>query len=109
MFLPTILLSMLLALSPLSARPQIGNTPNANEDYSFSFEATDQRQRQARQESGFGDESEVVEGSYSYGTPEGVQVSVSYIADEFGYYPKGEGIHPAIQRALEQLRRSNGL
>merc|ERR1711951_28620 len=83
-------------------------TPNENGDYRFSFQNLDQLGRQARQESGFGPESEVVEGSYSFLTPEGEEVSVSYTADENGYYPKGASIHPALARALEHLRRQNG-
>merc|ERR1712189_46906 len=74
-------------------------TPNENGDYRFSFQNSDQRDRQARQESGFGSGSEVVEGSYSFLSPEGDQVSVSYRADENGYYPQGESIHPALARA----------
>merc|ERR1712106_11920 len=101
--------SLMIAIPLSLARPHTGNTPNANGDYNFSFEANDQKQRQARQESGFGAESEVVKGSYSFDTPEGVQVSITYTADENGYYPKGTGIHPAIARMLEQLRRRNGL
>ena len=35
----------------------------------------------------FGDDSEVVEGTYSYLTPEGEEVEVSYTANENGYFP----------------------
>jgi len=75
----------------------------------FSFNNNGQIGRQARQESGFGSDSEVVEGSYSFVTPEGQQVAVTYTADENGYYPKGDSIHPALARALEHLRRQNSL
>lgn len=87
------------------ARPQ-DNPPNAAGDYNFSFQEGG-RQRQARQESGFG--SEAVEGSYSYQTPEGQDVSISYTADENGYFPTGPGIHPALARALEHLKKQNGI
>ena len=33
-------------------------------------------------------ESESVEGSYSFTSPEGQQVAVSYTADENGYFPR---------------------
>ena len=36
----------------------------------------------------FGSESESVEGSYSFTSPEGQEVSVSYTADENGYFPR---------------------
>merc|ERR1719483_439519 len=100
MYFAITVLSLIIAIPISLARPQSGNTPNANGDYNFSFEANDQRQRQARQESGFGADSEVVEGRYSYDTPEGVEVSISYTADENGYFPRGTGIHPALARAL---------
>merc|ERR1712106_467129 len=80
------------------------NPPNANGDYNFSFSNNGQQDRQARQESGFGSDSEVVEGSYSFITPEGQEIAVSYTADENGYFPKGDSIHPALARALEHLR-----
>merc|ERR1712243_384229 len=108
---PTGSMKLLLFLSLSSAvlaAPQ-GRSPNANGDYNFSFQNNDQEARQARSESGFGAESEVVEGSYSFDTPEGVQVAVRYTADENGYYPTGTGIHPQLARALEHLKRVNRL
>jgi len=57
----------------------------------------------------FGSDSEVVEGSFSYRTPEGQEVAVEYTADENGYFPRGVGIHPALARALEHLKRQNGI
>eukprot|EP00091_Calanus_sinicus_P000453 TRINITY_DN1038_c0_g1_i1.p1 TRINITY_DN1038_c0_g1~~TRINITY_DN1038_c0_g1_i1.p1 ORF type:complete len:141 (+),score=63.99 TRINITY_DN1038_c0_g1_i1:50-424(+) len=102
-------LSLILLVSVCSGLPAPQNqTPNENGDYNFSFQNSGQRDRQARQESGFGPDSEVVEGSYSFLTPEGQEVAVSYTADENGYYPKGSSIHPALARALEHLRRQNG-
>merc|ERR1712106_306662 len=103
-------LSLILLASVCSGLPAPQNqTPNENGDYRFSFQNNEQRQRQARQESGFGPDSEVGEGSYSFLTPEGQEVAVSYTADENGYHPKGDGIHPALARALEHLRRQNRL
>merc|ERR1711892_944491 len=98
----------LLRLLPRLPAPQ-NQTPNENGDYRFSFQNSGQQDRQARQEAGFGPDSEVVEGSYSFITPEGQEVAMSYTADENGSYPKGDSIHPALARALEHLRRQNSL
>lgn len=60
-------------------------------------------------------EAEVIQGSYSYTAPDGTPISVSYIADEYGF--RAEGAHlptpppipEAIQRSLaliEQAQRS---
>lgn len=45
----------------------------------------------------------MVEGTYSYLTPEGEEVEVAYTANENGYFPSGPGIHPALARALEHF------
>merc|ERR1712126_747668 len=96
----------LACVGSVLARPD--QTPNAHGDYNFSFQE-EGRERQARRESGFGSDSEVVEGSFSYRTPEGQEVAVEYTADENGYFPRGAGIHPALARALEHLKRQNGI
>lgn len=44
-------------------------------------------------------ESLAVQGSYQYQSPEG-PVQVAYIADDFGYQPTGNVVHPSIQRAV---------
>ena len=54
-------------------------------------------------------ESNLVEGSYSFTSPEGRQFSVSYTADSNGFFPRGSGIHPALLRALQHLRKVNGI
>merc|ERR1712025_205480 len=87
--------------------PRRGNTPNSRGDYSFSYSNDDQRARQARQESGF--ETNSVEGSYSFVSPEGRSFSVAYTADRNGYFPRGTGIHPALLMALQHLRKVNGI
>merc|ERR1711862_18074 len=89
--------------------PRRGTPPNSKGDYSFSFSSSEQKARQSRQESGFGSASEKVEGSYSFTSPEGQQVAISYTADKNGYFPRGTGIHPALLRALEHLRKVNGI
>lgn len=42
-----------------------------------------------------------VQGSYSYASPSG-PIQVSYVADENGYQPTGNNIHPAIIKAVAQ-------
>ena len=52
-------------------------------------------------------------GSYSYTSPEGTVINLSFVADENGFQPKGDHLpvapvpHPAILRALEQIARTN--
>lgn len=51
-------------------------------------------------------EAQEVTGSYSYTALDGTKVQISYIANENGYQPTGDGIPaipPAIQRALEYI------
>merc|ERR1712189_50280 len=86
--------------------PSRGSTPNARGEFSFSYSNNDQRSRQARQ-SGFDTNS--VEGSYSFVSPEGELFSYSYTADENGYFPKGPAIHPALAIALRHLRKVNNI
>ncbi|EDW63276.1 pupal cuticle protein [Drosophila virilis] len=50
----------------------------------------------------------VVQGGSSYTSPEGTPISISYVADEKGYYPVGEHIPKVpdyILRALEYIRK----
>lgn len=42
-----------------------------------------------------------VQGSYAYQSPEG-GVQVNYVADENGFQPSGNTVHPAIQKAVAQ-------
>ncbi|XP_072395439.1 endocuticle structural glycoprotein SgAbd-2-like [Diabrotica undecimpunctata] len=59
-------------------------------------------------------EAEVIQGSYSYTSPEGTIITVNYIADEFGF--RAEGAHlptpppipEAIQRSLELIAQAQG-
>lgn len=44
-------------------------------------------------------QSLAVQGSYQYQSPEG-PVQVAYIADDYGYQPTGNVVHPSIQRAV---------
>merc|ERR1711894_616898 len=94
-----VLVALMVALVRCHPNPQLdfqprrGRTPNAKGD---------QRARQARSESGF--ETNSVEGSYSFVSPEGRSYAVTYTADENGYFPRGSGIHPALMMALRHLR-----
>jgi hypothetical protein len=47
-------------------------------------------------------EGTAVQGSYFYTAPDGSPVTVSYVADSFGYQPVGPNVHPAIIRAVQQ-------
>nr|CAD7261874.1 unnamed protein product [Timema shepardi] len=70
----------------------------------------------SHEESGFlkdtGDpenQSQVVQGSSSYTSPEGIQIKLVYVADEFGFQPTGDHlpVKPPtpvlIQKALDYL------
>lgn len=51
-------------------------------------------------------ETQEVSGSYAYTADDGSKIQISYIANENGYQPTGEGvpvIPPAIQRALDWI------
>lgn len=81
--------------------------------YNFNFESEDGVKRE--QEGKLKQITEeaagaAVSGSYSYTDPEGNLVSLSFVADENGFQPVGDHLpkpHPAIVRALEQIRRTN--
>ena len=50
-------------------------------------------------------EAQVIQGSFSYTSPEGIPITVNYIADEFGF--RAEGDHLPKQPAIpEQIQRS---
>ncbi|KAK7867379.1 hypothetical protein R5R35_008924 [Gryllus longicercus] len=80
--------------------------------YTFGYEGADGN---TRQESGVVNnpgtpvEAMAVTGSYSYVGADGVPVVVNYIADENGFQPIGDSVHPAIQRAVaEQVAFARG-
>merc|ERR1711872_680767 len=83
----------------------LSNPPSAKGDYNFNFSNND---GSSRQESGALNE---ISGSYSFITPEGENVNVSYVADETGFHATGSHIHmPAhVQRMLDHLAKVNGL
>ncbi|XP_063702527.1 myb-like protein Q [Culicoides brevitarsis] len=84
--------------------------------YSFSYTTGD---GQAQQAQGYlknrgvkNIEAQVVQGSYSYTSPEGKPISVTYIADENGFRASGNHlptpppIPPEIQKSLELIART---
>jgi len=81
--------------------------------YNFNFESEDGVKRtQEGSLKQVTDEAAgaISSGSYSYTDPDGKVVSLSFIADENGFQPVGDHLpkpHPAIVRALEQIRRTN--
>merc|ERR1712180_360437 len=81
----------------------LNNPPNENGDYNFNF-STDDGARREEQGS-----DQYVQGSYSFTSPEGEQISVSYTADETGFHPSGLPPMPAhVQRLLDHLAKVNG-
>ncbi|XP_026750982.1 larval cuticle protein LCP-22-like [Galleria mellonella] len=93
------------------------NDINPDGSYSYAFETDNGI---AAQEQGtprdFGGNPpiipDVAQGSFSWVSPEGEQVSISYVADENGYQPQGNAIPtpppvpPQIARALEYIERN---
>ncbi|XP_017954693.1 endocuticle structural glycoprotein SgAbd-8 [Drosophila navojoa] len=61
-----------------------------------------------------GAEAQVAEGSFSYSSPEGESISLTYIADENGFQPQGDHLPTPppipieIQEALDKLAASGG-
>jgi hypothetical protein len=86
----------------------LSNPPNSDGDYNFNFSNED---GSSRQETAGPDG---VKGSYSFITPEGEEVSIQYVADEFGFHatgshvPQAPPMPPAIQRLLDHLAKVNG-
>jgi len=87
----------------------LSNPPSAKGDYNFNFSNDD---GSSRQESGAPDG---IRGSYSFITPEGENVNVSYVADETGFHatgshvPQAPPMPPHVQRLLDHLAKVNGL
>ncbi|XP_018574122.1 endocuticle structural glycoprotein SgAbd-2-like [Anoplophora glabripennis] len=90
--------------------PIIAESNEINPDGSFSYSYTtgDGQQAQAQgylKNAGNKDtEAEVIQGSYSYTASDGTPITVTYIADEFGF--RAEGAHlptpPPIPEAIQQ-------
>ncbi|CAB0016485.1 unnamed protein product [Nesidiocoris tenuis] len=77
---------------------------NPDQSYSFAYRSGDGSARDevgAPRAPGPEGPAVTVQGSFSYASPQG-PISVSYIADENGYQPTGNNIHPAIIKAVAQ-------
>lgn len=84
--------------------------------FAYSYTTGDGQQQQAQgylKNKGVKNlEAQVVQGSYSYTSPEGKPVSVSYIADENGFRAQGSSlptpppIPPEIRKSLELIART---
>ncbi|XP_053602687.1 endocuticle structural glycoprotein ABD-4-like [Plodia interpunctella] len=89
--------------------------PNVDGSYKWLYETGNEINAE---ESGYvknfgkgeGEEVQVAEGKFSYKSPEGNLIALTYIADENGFQPQGEHlptpppIPPAILKALEYLK-----
>ncbi|KAM3962307.1 cuticular protein RR-1 motif 32 [Aphomia sociella] len=85
-----------------------------NGDYEYSYETGNGIAAQERgylKNAGSKDaEAQVAEGSFSYTSPEGVPIQLTYIADEFGFRPAGAHlptpppIPEAIARSLQYIQ-----
>jgi hypothetical protein len=72
---------------------------NPDNSYRYAFETSNNINVQEE-----GDGVSKVLGSYSYIDPDGNPVNVQYEAgDGIGFKPSGDGIHPAILKALEYI------
>ncbi|KAJ8954068.1 hypothetical protein NQ318_004373 [Aromia moschata] len=87
------------------------NNPNAGDgSYSYAYETADGTS--AHEEGALRGESQQAQGSYTYTSPEGQQITVQYTADENGYQPQGDHlptpppIPDAILRSIELNREA---
>ncbi|XP_034252850.1 endocuticle structural glycoprotein SgAbd-9-like [Thrips palmi] len=75
---------------------------NPDGSYRWSYQSADGSAQEATgtvTNPGTPGQSLAVQGSYQYQSPEG-PVQVAYIADDYGYQPTGNVVHPSIQRAV---------
>jgi hypothetical protein len=81
----------------------LNNPPAEDGSYNFNFADDQGSTREESMRDG------TVSGSYSYITPEGEQIAVTYTADETGYHPSGLPPMPKhVQRLLDHLAKVNG-
>ncbi|XP_041976482.1 uncharacterized protein LOC121731193 [Aricia agestis] len=89
------------------------NQINNDGDFQYSYETNNgiYAQESGSHRSFYNGEEQVspvvAQGSFGWTSPEGQQISMSYVADEFGYRPTGPQIHPQLARALEYLASRN--
>jgi len=88
----------------------LNNPADVDGNYNFNF--ADSEHGMTREE--FGSPGSV-SGGYTFISPEGQEVSVEYVADEFGFHPSGSHIPvappmpPHVRRLLDHLAKVNGL
>lgn len=63
---------------------------NGEEDGTLQYRGTDK-------------EAMCVVGYYSYVAPDNKEYTVFYIADEYGYRPVGEHLHPALAKLIKDV------
>ncbi|EDV99020.1 GH13277 [Drosophila grimshawi] len=81
-------------------KKEVDVAPNGNFNYEYETSNGIAEQRS-------GMEGATVQGGSSYTSPEGIPISISYVADEFGYYPVGDHIPKVpdyILKSLEYIR-----
>ncbi|XP_044266526.1 larval cuticle protein LCP-17-like [Tribolium madens] len=85
------------------------SSPDGSYQYSYETENGINAEERAEVRAVGNELEKTAQGAFSWTSPEGEQVSVSYIADGNGYQPQGSHlpvappIPPAIQRALEWI------
>lgn len=91
---------------------QTADGPNPDGSYSYSFETSNGIKTEGQgQLKNIGTETEALttRGGYSWIAPDGTPISISYVADEFGFRPIGNvlpvapPVPEAISRALEWI------
>lgn len=92
-----------------SSGPQIpilrlDNTNNGDGSYSYAYETGNGIAAQERGQQ-TGPESQAADGSFTYTSPEGQQISLSYTADANGFHPQGAHL-PTSPPIPEDILRS---
>ncbi|XP_012267393.2 cuticle protein CP14.6-like [Athalia rosae] len=79
--------------TPIPILRQAQDGPNPDGSYSFNYETANgiQAQEEGYQENaGTPEEANSVRGGYSYTGPDGIPISVTYVAGKNGFEPKGD-------------------
>lgn len=83
---------------------RLDNTNNGDGSYSYAYETGNGIAAQERGQQ-TGPESQAADGSFSYTSPEGQQISLSYTADANGFHPQGAHL-PTSPPIPEEILRS---
>ncbi|KAH8301633.1 hypothetical protein KR059_007063, partial [Drosophila kikkawai] len=114
--------ALLLSLAQAQPRPQAQGEPipiirqeqevNFDGSYKYSYETgngINVAEEGYLKNAGTDNAGQVAQGSFSYTSPEGIPIQITYLADENGFQPQGDHlptpppIPPAIQKALAYL------